>query len=82
VALVSICHELSVIDAMHVVSKELKVCGSYDYQWIDFEEAIDLIATGRIKTKPLITHKIPLRDIQKGIRLMEKRKAIKVLLWP
>ena len=82
VALVSIYHELSVIDAMHVVSKELKVCGSYDYQWIDFEEAIDLIAAGRIKTKPLITHKIPLRDIQKGIRLMEKRKAIKVLLEP
>jgi threonine dehydrogenase-like Zn-dependent dehydrogenase len=82
VALVSIYHGTSQIDAMQVVSKELKVYGSYDYKWIDFEEAIGLIANGRVKTEPLITHKLPLKDIQKGIRFMEERIAVKVLLEP
>ncbi|NIS69932.1 MAG: alcohol dehydrogenase catalytic domain-containing protein [Proteobacteria bacterium] len=82
VALVSIYHEGSQVDPMTIVSKELKVYGSFDYKWIDFEDAIDLIARGRIRTKPLITHKFPLKDIQKGIRLMEERKAIKVMIEP
>jgi L-iditol 2-dehydrogenase len=82
VALVSIYHGTSQIDAMQIVSKELKVYGSYDYKWIDFEEAIGLIANGRVKTEPLITHKLPLKDIQKGIRFMEERIAVKVLLEP
>ena len=49
---------------------------------IDFEDAIDLIASGRVKTKPLITHKFSLKNIQKGIGVMEERKAIKVMIEP
>lgn len=82
VALVSIYHAWSEIDPMNIVSKELAVYGSFDYKWIDFEDAIDLIASGRVKTKPLITHKFPLKDIQKGIGVMEERKAIKVMIEP
>lgn len=82
VVLVGIYHELSNIDAMNIVSKELRIHGSFDYKWIDFENAIDLISSGRVRTKPLITHRLPLKDIHEGVRLMEEKKAVKVMIEP
>lgn len=82
VSLVSIYHESSEVMPNTIVFKELKVSGSFDYKWIDFEYAIDLISSGRIETKPLITHKFPLKEIQEGIRLMEEKRAIKILIQP
>ncbi len=32
----------------------------------DYELAIDLMASGRAPLKQMVTHKFPLRDIQKG----------------
>jgi len=82
IALVSIYHERTDIEPNTIVFKELKVFGSFDYRWIDFENALHLIAGGRVATGPLITHKLPLSRIQEGIALMQSREAIKVLLEP
>ncbi len=48
IALVSIYHERTDIEPNTIVFKELKVLGSFDYRWIDFENALQLIAGGRI----------------------------------
>ena len=82
VALVSIYHESTHIDPMTIVFNELKVFGSFDYKWIDFEEAIQMIASGRVQTTPLTTHTFPLKDIQAGIKVMEDKQAIKVMIDP
>lgn len=82
IALVSIYHERTEIEPNSVVFKELRILGSFDYRWIDFENALRLIAGGRIRTEPLITHRLPLSRIQEGIALMQSRQAIKVLLEP
>ncbi|OHD74543.1 MAG: hypothetical protein A2V99_08635 [Spirochaetes bacterium RBG_16_67_19] len=82
IALVSIYHERTEIEPNSVVFKELRILGSFDYRWIDFENALRLIAGGRVRTEPLITHRLPLSRIQEGIALMQSRQAIKVLLEP
>ncbi len=82
VALVSIYHERTSIEPNTIVFKELKVLGSFDYLWIDFQHALQLIAGGRVSTEPLITHRLPLASIMEGIELMQSRQAIKVLLEP
>jgi 2-desacetyl-2-hydroxyethyl bacteriochlorophyllide A dehydrogenase len=82
IALVSIYHERTAIEPNTIVFKELKVLGSFDYRWIDFENALQLIAGGRLRTEPLITHRLPLARIQEGIELMQSRRAIKVMLTP
>jgi threonine dehydrogenase-like Zn-dependent dehydrogenase len=82
IALVSIYHGPTDIEPNTIVFKELKVLGSFDYRWIDFENALQLIAGGRIATGPLITHRLPLSRIMEGIELMQSRQAIKVLLEP
>jgi 2-desacetyl-2-hydroxyethyl bacteriochlorophyllide A dehydrogenase len=82
IALVSIYHQRTDIEPNTVVFKELKVLGSFDYRWIDFDNALQLIASGRVRTEPLITHRLPLSRIMEGIGLMQSRQAIKVLLEP
>jgi 2-desacetyl-2-hydroxyethyl bacteriochlorophyllide A dehydrogenase len=82
IALVSIYHGKTDIEPNTIVFKELKVLGSFDYRWIDFENALRLVAGGRIATDPLITHRLPLSRIGEGIALMQSRQATKVLLEP
>ena len=62
-------------------------CGFYGIEgWCpeDFQTAADLIATGKIDVKPLITHTMPLTQWEEGFRLAETKAdgAIKVILKP
>jgi 2-desacetyl-2-hydroxyethyl bacteriochlorophyllide A dehydrogenase len=82
VVLLSIFHDSSSFEPMDIVFKQLKLYGSFDYEWIDFEQGRDLIADGRVRTEPLITHRYPLQSIEEGIRVMEEKKAIKVMIEP
>ena len=49
-----------------------------------WDEAIALHESGKVTAKPLITHRLPLRDFSKGIEIMRNRtdNAIKVVLEP
>jgi threonine dehydrogenase-like Zn-dependent dehydrogenase len=46
------------------------------------EYAVALVAAGKLDLAPLITHTMPLRDYQRGIDLLERQEAIKVLFIP
>ncbi len=43
---------------------------------------IDLVTSGRIDPRPLVTHELPLTDGIRGFDLMVRREAMKVLLVP
>jgi threonine dehydrogenase-like Zn-dependent dehydrogenase len=47
-------------------------------------ESLRLMASGRINVKPLVTHKVPLSDVQRGIEIFTKRleNVIRVALIP
>ena len=70
------------IDMLDVTVKEIQIRGSYGYTTDDFKRAVQLISTGKVKVKPLITHILPLSDITKGFEILsnEKENAIKVVL--
>jgi len=73
--------ELPMLD---VVVKEIEIRGSYGYTSDDFEQALNLIAKGKVKVKPLITHVLPLRDIARGFDILSRgaENVIKVVLKP
>ena len=49
----------------------------------DHLEALELIRSGRVKVKDMITHRFGLRDIQEGFRLVsEAKESIKVIIEP
>ncbi|NTW71803.1 MAG: alcohol dehydrogenase catalytic domain-containing protein [Eubacteriaceae bacterium] len=59
----------------------LKVIGAYSYSPCDFQKGFDLLAGGHINMD-LITHKLPLKDMEEGVKLIQTGKALKVVLLP
>jgi len=64
-----------------ITRNELTVLGSYIARHT-FPEAVRILETGKLNVKPLITHRLKLKDIKQGIAAMEKGQAIKVIVFP
>jgi L-iditol 2-dehydrogenase len=63
------------------VQKELTVRGSAIFTPEEFHEAIELLASGRAKAQPLITHRLALEDLGEAFEVqLEKDAAIKVMV--
>ena len=63
--------------------KELKLLGTVGPEvQIDFPPAVDLVANDRINVSHIISHRMPLNDIQKAFEMAAEKKdgAIKILL--
>jgi L-iditol 2-dehydrogenase len=64
-------------------TKEIKILTSYYCGPPDITEAIKLLEAGTIEVDDLITHRLPLKDIEKGFRLViEGQESIKVIIRP
>jgi len=63
------------------VQREISLGGSQGYVW-DFQDSINLVASGQIKAGELITSRLPLSQLQKGFELLAQpgNNEIKVLL--
>ena len=63
--------------------KEITITSSYGAAGDDLAEALELISSGKLDMKPLITHRLPLQKIQEGFRLVaEAKESLKVVLEP
>ena len=66
----------------NIVEAELDVIGSWGTIWSSWDRALSLISTGKLKLEPLTTNKLSLDKWREGFKMMEERKALKVLLVP
>jgi 2-desacetyl-2-hydroxyethyl bacteriochlorophyllide A dehydrogenase len=82
VTLIGMFQDKMELNMLNVAVKEIMIQGSYGYTSDDFKQALKLIASGKVKVKPLITHVLPLIDIAKGFDILDRKKenAIKVVL--
>lgn len=64
-------------------TKEIRVLTSYYCGPPDLAAALELIASGSIKVDDLITHTLPLDEIERGFKLvMEGKESLKVIIRP
>lgn len=62
---------------------ELSIVSSYGAALVDLAEALNIIKNSSININMLITHKLPLREIQQGFNLVaEAKKSLKVVIEP
>jgi len=62
---------------------EITIRTSYGAAPNDLEESIAILATKKINVKDMITHRLSLRDVQEGFRLMATAgESLKVILEP
>ena len=75
--------ELRTRALMDAMVKEIQVVGTSSYCW-DFERGLELLETGRIDLKPLITHHFPLSQVKEALEIKKDRDAspLKVILHP
>jgi L-iditol 2-dehydrogenase len=62
---------------------EITITSSYGAAPNDLKEALDLIRDRKINVKDMITHTLPLDQVQKGFRIVsEAKESLKVVLRP
>lgn len=82
VMLAGIFHDAGRFMPSPVVRNELTIKGSFCYTWQDFEHCLSLVADGRVRTDPVITHHFPLEQFAAGLEAIHSREAIKVMIHP
>jgi len=66
-----------------LVQKEIRLQGSIAYTSEDFAAAVDLLASGRAKADPLITHRHALDDVMEAFETqLSKDRSLKVMVTP
>ena len=62
---------------------ELTLVSSYGAAPKDLEDALGLIANGKVDIRDMITHRLPLEDCQEGFKIVsEAKESLKVVLIP
>lgn len=65
-----------------LTAREIALIGTFGHRWESWETALRLIADGKVRTAPLITHRFPLDAWEEAFRVAEAQEGIKVLLYP
>jgi len=81
VVLTGLPHEATPVRFFSVVRREVTIIGSMIYQ-DEFAEAMRLVAAGQVRTRPLITHRFALDEIERAFAAHREPEAIKVALIP
>lgn len=71
-----------VIDLSAFYTQELSLTATYSATPVELAEAIQLLASGQIRTDPLISHRFDLSRFDEGARLQRGGQATKVLFYP
>jgi len=64
-----------------VYHAEITIKGSFTNPLTD-SRAIRLLGSGRVKVEPLITHRFPLNEIEKGLDAVRRGETVKALVLP
>jgi (R,R)-butanediol dehydrogenase/meso-butanediol dehydrogenase/diacetyl reductase len=68
------------VDLQRIFWRELTIVGARVYEKSDFEAAVELVSSGVIPTRALITRVVPLAETQSGLEELESGNAMKVLV--
>jgi 2-desacetyl-2-hydroxyethyl bacteriochlorophyllide A dehydrogenase len=82
IAVVGIYKEQAPVDLREVCFGELTITGSRVYRYPDFEKVMDLILKDSDRLSSIVTEKMELDQIGKGMKLLNEGRAMKVLIHP
>lgn len=63
------------LSAGRIMFREIEIVGSLGCRPVDFPPLIEMVRMGRIKVKPLISHRLPLEQINEAFKLLEEGKV-------
>lgn len=75
-------HEAHAVDLNHIHYLEQTVVGAYGCCYRHGEEALKLLAEGKVVVDDMISHRLPLEELDHALSIVENREGMKVLLYP
>jgi len=89
VGLIGVFREPTPIDTRAVLRREVTLAWVWSYarrhERAEFEIALDLLSSGKLKAAPMITHRLPLDEIAHGFDIADRKSvynSIKVVIHP
>ncbi|MFX1253909.1 MAG: zinc-binding dehydrogenase [Promethearchaeota archaeon] len=70
------------VDTALIHYSELKILGVFHHTPYFIRRALDLLSRGEIPTKQLITHELPLSEVDKALQMITTQQGIKIALIP
>jgi L-iditol 2-dehydrogenase len=70
------------LDTSRLHYGELNIKGVFHHTPGSVERALHLLASGVVRTKPLITTELPLEGLEEGLLIMKEGRAVKVAILP
>ncbi len=69
------------VSPYQIYRREIAITGSFTNPFTH-SRAVALLASGRLQVDDLISHRLPLDEVPRGIELLESRRATKVIIEP
>jgi threonine dehydrogenase-like Zn-dependent dehydrogenase len=80
---VALYEDKPALDVNQIVSKNLLVIGTLGYSEEEMQEALDLIASGKVDRRPLITHRYALSDASEAFEAqLDTTETLKAVIQP
>jgi len=70
------------LDFARICYKEIRVTGSLGSVWTSWKNALELVETGSINLKKLVSHRFSIDEWEKAFRVFEDKEGMKVLMHP
>jgi L-iditol 2-dehydrogenase len=70
------------VDSEGLFLRELTVCSSWSAGPADMRAAYDLLASGRVDPRPLVTHRVGLEQTGEALNLQRRGETIKAVVLP
>jgi len=68
------------LDIHRFFHRELSLVSSYSPSTVELQEALALLVERTVRVKALVTHRVPLADLNQGMRLFRDKEALKVFV--
>jgi L-iditol 2-dehydrogenase len=70
------------LDGADLYHREISILTTYSSSPEDLKESLDLISSGKVRVGPLVSHRMKLDEVERGIELQRRGQAIKVVFEP
>ena len=78
--LAGIFHKPVSMGLFEMIRKESSISTAFCYTWTDYEHATQMMINDKINIDDIVTHVMPLDDMDNAVSLIKSRQAIKVVL--
>ncbi|MEM4610940.1 MAG: zinc-binding dehydrogenase, partial [Thermoproteota archaeon] len=70
------------LDLKPVVHSSVSILGSWGCSTKDYHAAFNLIKTGRVRVREIITHRFPLERFMEALNVFMSKNCLKIILHP